>query len=256
MASLSHAGKVRDTNQDACGEYVDARGRVCIVADGMGGHAVGDMASQMVVQRLNTLPPPTSLGTFVGQVREHLRDVNERLHQEALTRSERVIGSTVVALLAFEHRCVCLWAGDSRLYLFRDGRLSQLTRDHTQVEELLARGLLQPQDAHNHPAANAITRAVGGEGELNLDSELVTVREGDILMLCSDGLHNEVSSDEIGTILLRGRCQQASEELVNLALSRGARDNVSVIVVRADEEISTTKTILNPLFSETQDRSQ
>lgn len=244
---------VRSLNEDS---HLEAPERgLWVVADGMGGHAVGDMASQMVVERLNTLPLPTSLGTFVEQVRDRLRDVNDRLHEEALTRAERVIGSTVVALLAFGRRCVCLWAGDSRLYLLRDGRLTQLTRDHTQVQELLARGLLRPEDAQNHPAANTITRAVGGEGQLNLDSELLTVREGDMFMLCSDGLHNEVNADEIGTILLRGRCQQASEELIDLALSRGARDNVSVIVVRADEEISSTKTILNPLFSESQDRA-
>ncbi len=243
-ACKSHVGMVRKLNEDACVEL--AGHRLWAVADGMGGHAAGEVASRMVVEALAKVPSPTSLGAFVGDVHRALQAVNLQLSEEAGRRREQLIGSTVVALLAFEQYCVTLWAGDSRAYLLRDGTLSQITRDHSQVEDMIARGILTRRQAEGHPASNVITRAVGVMPDLVLDTEMVTVADGDVFLLCSDGLYNEVSAKEIAELLASGDCRMACELLVDRALRHGARDNVTAVVVRASDQAHFTKTRLNP----------
>jgi protein phosphatase len=161
------------------------------VADGMGGHAVGDFASRAIVQALSSLPEPDSLDGAAANARLAMQTVNQLLIDEALRMKVRVIGSTVVMLLACERRCSCLWAGDSRLYLFRGGHLKQLSRDHSQVERL-ARGLITAEEARHHPAHNTITRAVGAAATLDLERLTLEIGDGDVFLLCSDGLSNEV----------------------------------------------------------------
>jgi protein phosphatase len=226
---------IREINEDSILD-LPQRG-LWAVADGMGGHAVGDVASRMVIESLSDVSSPSSIEEFVANACAQLQTVNHRLREEAVTRNEQVIGSTVVVLLAHHHHCAYLWAGDSRIYLFRDGRLAQLTRDHSQVEELMALGLLSPGEAANHPAPNIITRAVGAADNLDVDSSVMEVKDGDMFLLCSDGLSNEMSDQEIATALVRGNCQQASAALLNLALQRGGRDNISAIVVRAEDQL-------------------
>lgn len=243
-ASLSHVGMVRKLNEDACLELA-SRG-IWAVADGMGGHAAGDFASRSVVEALATLPELTSLGEAVGAVQESLQAVNGRLAEEARKRREKVIGSTAVVLLAYGAHGVIIWAGDSRVYRYRQGALEQLTRDHSQVEELVAQGLITRQQARRYPGSNVITRAVGVMDPLELDAEMLDVQEGDSFLLCSDGLYNEVSDSEIREALSVGDCQYACKLLVERALSRGARDNVTVVVVRALDEGQITRTRLNP----------
>jgi len=243
-ASISHVGMVRKLNEDACLELA-VRG-IWAVADGMGGHAAGDFASRSVVDALATLPDPASLGEGVSAVHERLQAVNTRLAAEARRRGEKVIGSTAVVLLAYGTHAVVVWAGDSRAYRYRQDGLKQLTRDHSQVEELVAQGLISRQQALHYPGSNVITRAVGVMEPLELDSEMLTVHEGDIFLLCSDGLYNEVSDSEIGEALATGDCQYACKVLVERALARGARDNVTVVVVRALDEGQITRTQLNP----------
>lgn len=235
---------VRKLNEDACLE-LSSRG-IWVVADGMGGHAAGDFASRSVVEALATLPEPTSLGEAVSAVHERLQGVNGRLAQEARRRREKVIGSTVVVLLAFGEHAVVVWAGDSRAYRFRNDTLQQLTRDHSQVEELVAQGLITRQQAQRYPGSNVITRAVGVTDLLELDSEMIDVREGDMFLLCSDGLYNEVGDGEIREALSTRDCQHAGRVLVEQALARGARDNVTVVVVQAQDEAQITRTRLNP----------
>lgn len=235
---------VRKLNEDACLELA-SRG-IWAVADGMGGHAAGDFASRSVVEALATLPEPASLGEAVSAVRERLQMVNSRLADEARRRHETLIGSTAVVLLAYGDHAVVVWAGDSRAYRYRKDVLQQLTRDHSQVEELVAQGLITHQQARHYPGSNVITRAVGVADTLLLDSEMIDVREGDIFLLCSDGLYNEVSEAEIRDALSAGDCQHAGTRLVDLALARGARDNVTVVVVQAQDETQITRTRLNP----------
>jgi protein phosphatase len=160
----------------------------------------------------------------------------------------RIIGSTVVALIAGDHHCGYIWAGDSRLYLFRDDELRQLTRDHSRIEALKSMGNLSPEMLVNHPARNTITRAVGAHEVLALDEDTLEVNDGDMFLLCSDGLSNEVTDQEIGNALSSGNCRQAAETLMNLALMRGGHDNISIVVVRAEDFGNNEKTVVNPLL--------
>jgi len=243
-ASRTHVGMVRKLNEDACLEMA-GRG-IWAVADGMGGHAAGDFASQSVVDALVTIPQASSLGALVGEVHQRLQTVNQRLSDEAGKRREQVIGSTAVVLLTYGDHAVSVWAGDSRVYRYRQGELVQLTRDHSQVEELVAQGLITREQAEHYPSSNVITRAVGVANHLELDSDMFEVKEGDVFLLCSDGLYNEVNDREIKESLAVGDCQYSCDLLVDRALARGARDNVTVVVVRSVDEGQITKTQLNP----------
>lgn len=243
-SSRTDVGLVRQINEDSCLE-LPARG-LWAVADGMGGHALGDVASRMVVETLSSLPPPESLTQFITDAADSLQSVNRQLRDEAARRDVQIIGSTVVVLLAFKQKCSCLWAGDSRIYLLRDGQLRMLTRDHSQVEELLVSGSISEEQAAIHPARNLITRAIGAADILELEEQTMEVRDGDMFLLCSDGLSNEVSEEDMRRTLITGNCRHAAESLVDLALENGGRDNVSVVVVRAEDLYSTEKTVLNP----------
>ena len=243
-ASRSDVGMVRKLNEDSVLDLPE-RG-VWLVADGMGGHAAGDFASGAIVSALAGISPPASLGALIGEVRERLQAVNRQLNEEARSRRERVIGSTVVVLLVFGGHGVVVWAGDSRAYLYRRGELTQLTRDHSQVEELVRLGLLAPEQVEGHPAANVITRAIGVADNLDLDSEMVAIAEDDTFLLCSDGLYRELDDNAIKAALALGDCQQACDALTEAALAQGARDNVSVIVTRVSDELQATRTQYNP----------
>jgi protein phosphatase len=157
-----------------------------------------------------------------------------------------VIGSTVVALFGCDGYCGYLWAGDSRLYLYRQGHLHQLTRDHSQVEELKALGHLTEEAALNHPAQHLITRAVGATDRLNLDTNTMAVADGDVFLLCSDGLSNELSAQELQAALTTDDCDAACDALIDAALARGGRDNITAVVVRAQDTYAADKTLLNP----------
>lgn len=243
-ASRTHVGRVRTLNEDACLDQ-PARG-LWAVADGMGGHAIGDFASALVIESLSQMPAPESLAGLVAEARQRLSAVNERLRAEAASRNVSRIGCTIAALLAFDAQCTCLWAGDSRVYLYRDRTLRQLTSDHSQVEMLRALGQLSHEEAARHPTRNLITRAVGALDTLELDEQIVDVCDADIFLLCSDGLSNDLSAEEIGQALGTGSCRQAAETLVEMALACGGRDNISAVVVRAEDLYNSDKTMLNP----------
>lgn len=241
-AARSDIGLVRSRNEDA---YLDqpARG-LWVVADGMGGHAFGDLASSMVVDALDTIPPPDNMPQFISAARDRLNAVNQLLRAEAAARRVSVMGSTVVVLLACGRDVACLWAGDSRLYRYRNARLQQLSRDHSLAEELRSRNQTHG-DALASPITNLITRAVGAAATLDLEQLTAEVRDGDLFLLCSDGLSNAADEHEMMGALVTGDCRQAAERLLAIALSNGGRDNISVLVVRADDLFS-DKTELNP----------
>jgi protein phosphatase len=212
----------------------------------MGGHAVGDLASGLIVDALGQLTAPDNIAHYLADASERLLTVNQWLRDEAARRQVSVIGSTVVALFACDSYCGYLWAGDSRLYLYRQGLLRQLTRDHSQVEELKALGHLTEEEALNHPAQHLITRAVGATDQLELDASTMTVADGDVFLLCSDGLSNELSAQEMQVVLTGSDCDAACNTLVDAALARGGRDNITAVVVRAEDTYATDKTLLNP----------
>ncbi|CAB3733272.1 PP2C family protein-serine/threonine phosphatase [Paraburkholderia rhynchosiae] len=243
-SARSDAGRVRDINEDACLDQ-SALGRWA-VADGMGGHAVGDLASRLVIDALKRLAPPVSMKAFIADARAHLQVANRQLREEAARRQVQRIGSTVIVLLACDRFCGYVWAGDSRLYLVRDGQLRQLTRDHSQVEALKSLGVLTDEEARHHPAQHMITRAVGATDLLELDDDAIEVADRDVFLLCSDGLSNEVSEEDMLSVLTATAHGNASDQLVKLALERGGRDNITAVVVRAEDPYAADKTLLNP----------
>jgi protein phosphatase len=230
-AHITDKGKVRSINEDAYLDRADLG--IWVVADGMGGHAAGDVASEMIVNELKSISPGDSLGALASDVEKRLHHVNQKLLLESQRRGGEIIGSTVVTLLAYEGYCIYQWAGDSRIYLYRREQLKQLSRDHSQVEELIEQGIVTSDQAEQSPIANYITRAVGACEELELDAEIFEPCDGDLFLLCSDGLNKEVSDAEIAQIL--GRCgfQEALQQLIGLAMERGARDNVTLVLVQA-----------------------
>ncbi|MFC5478718.1 PP2C family protein-serine/threonine phosphatase [Massilia suwonensis] len=238
-AARTDVGLVRSRNEDAL--LAQPQRGLWAVADGMGGHAFGDLASGAVVDALASLPPADTLDELVSLARARLAEVNETLRIEASTRQVPVIGSTVAALLACGHELACLWAGDSRIYLLRQGRLQQLTRDHSRVEDLKARGDMAAASV----SPNMITRAVGAADSIGFEVATLDARDGDIFLLCSDGLSTPVEEGALLAALAPGDCTQACEQLLALALASGGRDNITVIVLRVDD-LGADKTVINP----------
>lgn len=234
-AGRSHVGMVRAINEDACLAMPELG--LWAVADGMGGHEAGDVASQMIMENLQALGTPQTWEAFRDAVREALQTVNQRLREESAQHYQhRTIGSTVVVLLAYGEQCACLWVGDSRIYRLRDNQLEQLTRDHSHVQELVDQGMLTPEEAHRHPLANVITRAVGSADQLDIDEAVYPLQAGDLFLLCSDGLNKAVPDEEITRLLTYSshNVQEAVQAFIHLALMRDASDNVTSIVVSID----------------------
>jgi len=215
-------GNRRHYNQDAFLNRPDLG--LWVVADGMGGHQAGDVASRMIIHQLNKLRLTNEIYPSINLVQQCLQQVNKTLRQfgENLFGGQTV-GSTVIALLANANHFTYLWAGDSRLYRLRNHKLKQLSKDHSEDNE--ANLLLAGKKNH------AITRAVGAFEKLKLDCGVVETRSGDKFLLCSDGLDNEVVFYEIEQILNNNDYQTCVDALIALTLSREARDNVTVLVV-------------------------
>jgi protein phosphatase len=244
-ASRSHPGRVRRVNEDALLDQPEQG--LWAVADGMGGHSLGEFASSLAVKSLMNLPAAEDLEQRVGVALALLQEVNRRLRAEALRREVPLIGTTIAALVAAGRLCSCLWAGDSRIYLYRAGRLKQLTRDHSHLEAARSRHVSRTDDTLERPRANLITRALGAEDALQVDRTTVELLDGDIFLLCTDGLSNEVRELSIQQALLPGICALACEALVAMALDREARDNITAVVVRAEDLRSPDRTVLRTL---------
>ncbi|WP_129791367.1 PP2C family serine/threonine-protein phosphatase [Sphingosinicella sp. CPCC 101087] len=228
----THEGRVRDHNEDSY--CADERQGLWAVADGMGGHEGGDWASAKLVEKIAAVELPNDLEQARAVVVEAIEAANRAILAEARRRGKQM-GSTVVVLLVQDQHYAILWVGDSRAYLLRDGDLVQLSRDHTQVQEMVDRGILRPEDAVNHPMGHVLSRAIGVREEMAIDQATGEVRPGDIFLLCSDGLHGYVDEKEIARLLARRSPEAASEELVEVTLANGAPDNVTVVAVWASD---------------------
>lgn len=225
--AATHPGAVRPRNEDALLDRPDVG--LWVVADGAGGHGAGDVASAAIIAALETIAPGLSAAELLAQVRIRLTEVHRGLQEEAARRGPgRILASTVVVMLARGEHFAMLWAGDSRGYLMRNGALTRVTRDHSLVQELVDQGTLSEDEAESHPQANVITRAVGAQGELELDKISGRIAEGDRYLLCTDGLFKTMSEAEIGAMISGGSDALA---IVTEAVGRGARDNVSAIAV-------------------------
>ncbi len=254
-SALSDVGLVRRVNEDAILD-LPAQG-IWAVADGMGGHAHGEIASRMVVDALAAVDRPATLTAFIDAVRVQLQTVNQALRRLATTNDVPIIGSTVVALLAVERECAVLWAGDSRAYHLGKRGLRQLTRDHSLGSDPAATNVsgtrhgtgtipATPAIQARPAGSGGITRAVGAADTLQIDTVRFTSEDGAVLLLCSDGLSREVGDADIARTLIAGSGRTAAQALVALALQHGGRDNVSVIVISVQDMWSEDRTVLNP----------
>ncbi len=242
----THVGKVRKSNQDAYGTVLDwreklglgdevlqQRGHLFAVADGMGGHAAGEVASQIAIETLFTeyytgewVDPKTTLAAAIAAA-------NQAIFEMAAANPEMAgMGTTLVAALYQPEQGLVANVGDSRAYLFRSGKIIQVTRDHSWVAEQVSSGILTEEEAAHHPFRNVITRALGNEGQVTPEFFQLPPLPGDILLLCSDGLSNQVSDREIADILRAYPLDEAADRLIDLALERGAPDNVTLVLVQ------------------------
>ena len=228
-AALTHTGRVRPSNQDAFVDRADIR--VWAVADGMGGHMQGDVASRMTCDGLKQMSAGADLDRTIDDIQRRMGHVNARLYAAAIRPKNPVqSGSTLVAFVANRTDCAVLWAGDSRLYRLRRGQLAQITTDHTWAAQMAAH--LPPGDPlleEDH----SIMRAVGGEHTLELEVRRDKVQLGDRYLLCSDGLTRELSAVQIALRLASGDVASVAQSLLEATLMAGARDNVTVIVIEA-----------------------
>jgi protein phosphatase/serine/threonine-protein phosphatase Stp1 len=229
--ALTNVGAVRKHNEDNMLSRPDLG--LWVVADGAGGHDSGEVASGMIVAELDRLPRHLTGSEVLAQVRLTMNRVHQALREEAESRGGgSMIASTFVSLIIRDNHFACLWAGDSRAYLLRHGVLSQISRDHSLVQELVDSGNLAPEDAEHHPHANVITRAVGADSEtLELDKVIGIAEPGDRFLLCSDGLCKTLSEAEIASLLGAPDGVPPSELLIAAALSHGVNDNVTAVVV-------------------------
>lgn len=233
QAARSHIGCRRKNNEDAllCRPEIG----LWAVADGMGGHAAGDVASALVVKSLGDVAAQAGIAALQKAAEEALGRANHEIY-ELSTEKGRTMGSTVVTLLVENDRYGFLWAGDSRAYLLRNGALRPLTRDHSLVQQLINSGDLTPEAALNHPNSNIITRAVGNLPTLEIEcGNTAEVLPGDIFLLASDGLTRLLSEDEMGAADLASDLNRLADHWVDVALKRGAPDNLSFILLRVIE---------------------
>jgi len=232
-AARTEAGKVRARNEDA---FLDAPQQgLWVVADGMGGHQGGDIASQLIVSSLAQLPVQADFDERLKGIRQCLHWLNRRFGQELTVtagRRDNIMGSTVVALLVAGKRAACIWAGDSRCYLWRGQRLYQLSKDHSLLQQLIDEQQMSIEQASNHPSAHALTRAIGAAEHLTLDVLELEVYPGDAFLLCSDGLYQGLGSDVLGDALSLIAPQVALARLFDGALRGSARDNLTAVVIR------------------------
>lgn len=235
-AQATDIGAKRKINEDAVLSRPDIG--LWAVADGMGGHAAGDVASQAVIDALCQVTPDAALSDCVDAIEDKLLLVNQNLRrhgQEAL--GGRTLGTTVVSLFVLDGMGACLWAGDSRLYQYRAGVLRRVSHDHSAVQEMIDSGMITADQAAHHPHRNVITRAVGGGDKLFPELRVFSVQPEDWYVLCSDGFYNEVSEEVMASLLVQDTLEKSVEVLMEKALAHGAADNVSLIVVKVSEAL-------------------
>jgi serine/threonine protein phosphatase PrpC len=238
-ATASHVGKVREVNEDR----LLARPEVGLwaVADGMGGLGGGDLASGAAIAALATIASGESAAELLAQFEDRIVGVNAELRALATARSTWAVGTTIAAILIRGAHYACVWCGDSRVYLLRESTLTQISRDHSEVQDLIDLGVLEPHEARTWPRRNVITKALGVADQAALDIRDGPILAGDRFLLCSDGLTNHVEDIEIAALLAADDPEKACARLITLTLQRGASDNVSVVIVACDYDTQTTR---------------
>lgn len=229
--AATHVGNVRSENEDS--HISVPRAGVWLVADGMGGHANGRFASTTITEVLEQTDIPEGIEEACEAVAGAVHAANATIFGKSVEVGKQM-GSTFVSLIVRGDEFAVMWAGDSRAYLYRDGHLYHLTRDHTQVEAMLERGLLTLEQAIDHPMKHVLARAVGVQTHLQIDAIRDHVAARDMFLLCSDGLHSVIEDHEIAAILAE-EGSDACDRLIEACLERGAPDNVTVALITARE---------------------
>ncbi len=224
-------GLVRQANQDSY--LVDKNNKYCIVADGMGGHKAGEVASAMVAEEIGKYldeNKPETLHATVDTLCEAIRRANNRVFKTArLNFDYSGMGTTLIMTYFYSEKVILANVGDSRAYLMRDGEIKQVTTDHSMVEQLISEGAITKEQAKTHPQRNVITRALGTDREVQSDIYMISAKKGDVLLLCSDGLTNEVDDEELGRLISGGA---SAETLIKAAKENGGHDNITAIIIR------------------------
>ncbi len=239
-ASLSDRGRVRQNNEDACaifvpegaGELAD-RGAVFVVADGMGGHRGGEIASRIAVRTIVAFYTANAEEDRSHALARAFREANKTIIEESVADSTLFgMGTTCTALALNRGRAYLAHVGDSRAYLLRGGRIQQITHDHSIVGEMVRSGILSDEDARHHPKRNVITKSLGAQDEIAADMPAALELEtNDSFLLCSDGLTAYLSDEDIAGILSASPPAEACKKLVKMANDAGGRDNITVLVV-------------------------
>ncbi|NLW24649.1 MAG: Stp1/IreP family PP2C-type Ser/Thr phosphatase [Clostridia bacterium] len=234
--SLTEIGLVRKANEDKF--LADKKRGLFIVADGMGGHEAGELASSLAIKTLDEFLTLETITNNDGQVlKDAVEIANRVIYNEAKSKSMcKGMGTTITAAIFKDYKLYIAHIGDSRAYLIRDGNIRLLTKDHSLVGELIRQGELTPQEAENHPHRNILTRALGTEPVVEIDLLEMVIQPGDILLLCTDGLSNFVNDQEILTEVVNNgnNLKNTVNNLVQLALKRGGLDNITVVLVSYD----------------------
>lgn len=225
----THVGLRRKVNEDSLLALPDQA--IWVVSDGMGGHTAGDYASRLVADSIAAIPRGLPPGDRMKALRGAIQNAHRLISTEAEARGRGVIGATVASLMMAEGHFVGIWAGDSRIYLLRDGEIDMLTTDHSAVAEFVEAGQMTWDEADLHPNSNAITRAVGVGDPLELDKIRGETRPGDRFLICSDGLTKYATFAILRDALSRYPIETVSDHLVQLALDGGGADNITAIVV-------------------------
>ena len=234
--SRTHVGLRRKINEDSL--FVGSERGLWAVADGMGGHDAGEVASAMVVNTLRRLPDIANLDALVEHAVEGIREVNRELIDLARgsdSKRIRTIGTTVVSLAIRGSSFRCFWMGDSRAYRLRGNEITRISRDHSLVQNLIDAGMLKPDEAEAHENANLITRAVGAADDVDVDIVTGDVQTNDQFLLASDGLTRVVQDEEMAEQLTSAPPDQAADKLIEMVLERGAPDNVSLIIIKVSD---------------------
>lgn len=236
-------GKVRQHNEDNGGIFINPEGvRFAVVADGMGGHRAGDVASSMAIEHMrkswddsNSFHTPQEAESWL---REKIESVNELLFQHSEQFSEcQGMGTTIVAAICTDKFATIANIGDSRCYVYNESGFKQITEDHSLVNELVRSGQISREDAEHHPRKNVLLRALGTEVHVDMDITTIVFEEGDMLLLCSDGLSNKVSEQEMIDIVTDERSlEEKSDSLITLANGYGGEDNITLVLVHFDDE--------------------
>ena len=234
---LTHTGYVRTRNEDSILMLEDEN--MWIVADGMGGHHAGDFASQTITKNGSLFKQQPSLPDSILLLEENILNSNSIIRKKSQKLGKNAtIGSTVVCTYVWQDQLFIFWAGDSRLYRYRDDKLQRVTEDHSYVEELVRMGKIEARDAESHPAANVVLKAVGIDDRLCMDMDVVRIQNNDIFIVCSDGLYKDLEEERISPLVAASLddVKGMTQSLLEASLEAGGTDNTSIIVLKAVEK--------------------